>query len=136
MKPRRPCTLKRMSAEADQMLESDRLFFERFPWRQHRLRKLARAEIAQLEDALDGEVVIGDPTAALFVLIKNLAPGVRLRAHIPGPANQTGDDATEEMVAALWKARAARNPFLIRQEIALQKAMRLPGGPLHQGGDA
>ncbi|MCC0809123.1 hypothetical protein FPV16_23470 [Methylobacterium sp. W2] len=136
MKTRRPRTMKRMSVEADAMCVSDRLFFERFPWRQHRFRRLAQAELAQLEEATGAILFVPSQAESIFVLVKNLAPGVRLRMHVLGPNDQTGDDATEEMVSAFWKARAARCPDVIRQEVALQKAMRLPGGPLHNGGAA
>ncbi|MCC0808061.1 hypothetical protein FPV16_17900 [Methylobacterium sp. W2] len=132
----RPRTMKRMTAEADAMRESDRLFFERFPHRQHRVRRLSKAELAQFEEATGTTLLVPSQADALFVIIKNLAPGVRLRIHTLGPADETGDDAPEAMVAALWNRKAASNPFLLKQEAHIQKAMRLPGGPLHEGGAA
>lgn len=128
--------LKRMSADAEQMRVSDRLFFERFPWRQHRMRRLAQGEIAQLEEAAGARLVVSDPDDVPFVIVKNLAPGVRLRIHLAGPGNEAGDDATEAQIAALWERRASRNPAIIQQETQIRDAMCRPGGPLHEKGSA
>lgn len=131
----RPRTPKRMSAEVEQMRVSDRLFFERFPWRQHRMRRLSRGEITQLEEAAGARLVVTDPDDVLFVIVKSIAPGVRLRMHLPGPGTETGDDATEAQIAALWERRASRNPAIIQQEMQIRDAMCRPGGPLyHKGG--
>ncbi|TIQ46731.1 hypothetical protein [Mesorhizobium sp.] len=57
------------------VLEADRRYFERFPDRQHRLRLGSRAEVHQLR-------ILGrcqPPEYRLYVAIKCVAPGVRMR---------------------------------------------------------
>ncbi|TXN14699.1 hypothetical protein FV219_03265 [Methylobacterium sp. WL122] len=122
--------MQRHAAEAEQASDADRKFFERFPHRQYRMRRMGRAEIGQLE-ALHGGSIINEPGDAPFVLVKNIAPGVRLRAFVPGPKDEDGSDAPEQGIAILWAQHAARNPSIDHKEAMVRKAAGLPGGPLH-----
>ncbi|MCJ2111901.1 hypothetical protein MKK64_11905 [Methylobacterium sp. E-025] len=125
--------MQRHAVEAEQATDADRKFFERFPHRQYRMRRMGRAEISQLE-AICGGSIVNEPGDAPFVLIKNIAPGVRLRAFVPGPADEDGSDAPEQGIAILWAQHAARHPAVAEKEGMLRWAAALPGGPLHDGG--
>lgn len=125
--------MQRHATEAEQATVADRKFFERFPHRQYRMRRMGRAEIGQLETVCGG-TVFTDPGDAPFVMVKNIAPGVRLRAFVPGPANEDGSDAPEGGIAILWAQYAARHPHFAEKETMLRRAAALPGGPLHDGG--
>jgi hypothetical protein len=122
--------MKRHATEAEQATEADRKFFERFPHRQYRMRRMGRAEVGQLE-ALHGGSIVNEPGDAPFVLVKNIAPGVRLRVFVPGPADEDGSDAPEQGIAILWARHAARNPSVAHKEEMLRRAATPPGGPLY-----
>ena len=126
-------TMQRLAVEIEHVTAADRRFFERFPHRTYRMRRAARAEIQNLEAAL-GAVVFTAPGDAPFALIKNLAPGVRLRAFLPGPADEDGSDAPEPGLAVLWEHHAQRHPAVAQREAMMREAMSKSGGPLHQGG--
>ena len=125
--------MQRHAVEAEQATEVDRKFFERFPHRQYRMRRMGRAEIGQLE-AVCGGSIVNEPGDVPFVLVKNIAPGVRLRAFVPGPADEDGSDAPEAGIAILWARHAARNPGVAEKEAMLLRAARQPGGPLNREG--
>jgi hypothetical protein len=63
--------------------QTDRLFFERFPHRRHRVRIASQAEIEH-DLALTGSRMMMPPGKQLFVAVKNIAPGVRLRLLVVG----------------------------------------------------
>ncbi|MDP4006520.1 hypothetical protein [Methylobacterium sp. NEAU K] len=125
--------MQRVAADAERITDADRRFFERFPHRSYRYRRAGHPEMAQLE-AVYGAPIITEPGSVPFILIKNLAPGVRMRAFLPGPDNEDGSSATDEELALLWHDHCRRCPGVAEREAQLQVAMRLPGGPLHEGG--
>lgn len=85
--------IKKLSNEVDRTIEGDRRFFERHASRSYRIRLASSAEmvsLAQLEPVR--ELDLGD---RWFVAVRQVAPGMRLRAYFTGPAeNET--DAPEE----------------------------------------
>ena len=127
--------MKRVAADAERITDADRKFFERFPHRSYRYRRAGHPEMAQLE-AVYGAPIFTEAGFVPFILIKNLAPGVRMRAFLPGPADEDGSEATEGELAALWHEHCRRCPGVAEREAQLQVAVRLPGGPLHDGGVA
>ncbi|WP_132250219.1 hypothetical protein [Methylobacterium segetis] len=128
--------LKRLTDANEPVIDADRRFFERFPHRTYRVRRMARTEIAQLE-TVHGAPMAPLPTDdAAFTVVKQLAPGVRLKIHVPGPADEDGSDVPDEGGAWLWARYAERHPRILLRETMMLDAMRLPGGPLHEGGGA
>ncbi|MFC6743616.1 hypothetical protein [Methylobacterium tardum] len=122
-----------MAADAERITDADRKFFERFPHRTYRYRRAGHPEMVQLE-AVYGASIFTEVGTVPFILIKNLAPGVRMRAFLPGPADEDGSTATETELAALWHDHCRRCPSVAEREAQLQVAIRLPGGPLFEGG--
>ncbi|WP_132254379.1 hypothetical protein [Methylobacterium segetis] len=128
--------LKRLTDANETVIEADRRFFERFPHRTYRVRRMARTEIAQLETIRGAPMLPLAPTDAAFTVVKQLAPGVRLRIQVPGPSDEDGSDLPDEVGAWLWDRYANRHPWVRQREAMMLAAMRLPGGPLHEGGKA
>ena len=127
--------MQRVAADAERITDADRKFFERFPHRTYRYRRAGHPEMMQLE-AVYGAPIITEPGSVPFILIKSIAPGVRMRAFLPGPADEDGSTATEAELAALWHGHCQRCPGVAQREAQLRVAVRLPGGPLHDGGAA
>lgn len=125
--------MQRVAADAERITDADRRFFERFPHRSYRYRRAGRSEMVQLE-AVYGATIFIELGKVPFVLIKSIAPGVRMRAFLPGPADEDGSSATEKELAHLWHDHCQRCPGVAEREAQLQVAVRLPGGPLHNGG--
>lgn len=109
-------------ATTDAITDADRRFFERRPDRTYRMRRMAKAEIATLE-AVAGGTMFLPPGSAPFTLIKNLAPGVRIRAFVPGPVDEDGSDLTDAQCAWMWK----RSPGACAREVELRAALAKRG---------
>lgn len=102
-------------AEVDQVTEADRRYFERFPHRQHRLRLGSRTELEQLR--ILGRCLA--PEYRLYVSVKNIVPGVRMRRFFW---------CTEDLETEIGEARArhvfeaAATEFTWRIEAAVRRA--------------
>jgi hypothetical protein len=101
---RRERQLRKLEASAARVTEADRLYFERFPQRNHRIRLAAAAEIEGLRIA-SGDPVAIPPGYALFMVVRKLAPGVqmwRFLLHVADAAAEI-DVMDETMAAKIWE---------------------------------
>jgi hypothetical protein len=96
--------LRKVADKVDRITQADRRFFERFPHRQHRIRLASQAEIEQ-QTLLDGKPPWVPRGYHLFAVIRNIAPGCRLRLFVPGPPS-VDTDAPEDIVRGVWEAAA------------------------------
>lgn len=100
--------MKKLAARVDKITDADRKFFERFPDRQHRLRVAGRAEIEQ--DAL----LAGKwprrlpPELNHYVVVKNVAPGARLRITVVGDEGWDIDVSEQEARGRFEDARTSQ----------------------------
>lgn len=98
--------LERLALKNEATIASDRLFFERRPDRQYRLRLASAAEV-DLNRALPGAWAV--PGGRLFVVVRKISPSVRIRALFFGPAENAADmDNVSEGEAAFLFERARR----------------------------
>jgi hypothetical protein len=70
--------IKAAAPSVDRITDADRIFFERFPDRQYRLRVSGQAEIEQ-NAALDDEGLFDKPGYQWFTVVCNVVPGSRIR---------------------------------------------------------
>ena len=83
--------LMRMLADrADRVTQADSLFFERRPDRQHRIRLASQAEIDQ-QALLDGKPPWIPQGFRLFTVVRNVAPGYRMRLFVRSPEGAETD---------------------------------------------
>ena len=127
--------MRRLGTQNTSTVEADRRFFARRSHRTYRIRRASRAEIEQLQVADGGQPTQLAADRALFALIKQVAPGVRLRIFVPGPGSEDGSDTSDDLGAHLWGKFIAKHPSIAEQEAAFQHALYASGGPLHGGGD-
>jgi hypothetical protein len=73
--------MQKLADRVDRVTQADRLFFERRPDRQHRVRLASWAEIEQ-NQIISGRPWGLPPGYRHFVTIRNIADGVRLRNFI------------------------------------------------------
>jgi transposase len=73
--------LEKLSCHVERVTDTDRVFFEQRPDRKHRVRIASEVEIAQLE-IVNGEVMTLPPGMRHFAIVRNVAPGTRLRAFV------------------------------------------------------
>lgn len=125
--------MARHIADNETTIEADRRFFERRPDRIYRVRRMSRAEMAQWETALNDQLVITTEFSA-FTVVKNFAPGVRMRIFVPGPPDEDGNETSDDLGRFLWERHSEACPWVAEKEERLQAAMHLPGGPLHDEG--
>ena len=111
--------LQRLSDTIDKLIDTDRRFFERRPERSHRVRRAFAEEVAA------GEIVLGQrrelpPHGAWFVAIRQIQPGVRVRAFfIAGRGLET--DLSEAQAVGIFEAFATEGTREI--EAALRKGL-------------
>jgi hypothetical protein len=110
--------LQKLADRVDRVTQADRRFFERFPHRQHRVRIASRAEIEQ-QELLEGAVLWVPPVCRIFAIVRNIAPGVRLRLMIRG-IEGAETDLSEEMSRAIFEGSAT--PKVWEIEAAMRKA--------------
>lgn len=110
--------MQKLAERVERVKEADRLFFERFPHRQHRVRLASRAEIEQ-EELLRGAALWAPPPCRIYAAVRNVAPGVRFKLMIRG-VEGAETDLTEEMAALIFKDSAT--PHVWAVEAQMRKA--------------
>ncbi|MEH3145212.1 MAG: hypothetical protein PGN34_07645 [Methylobacterium frigidaeris] len=115
-----------ISPDFEALIEADRRFFRRFPHRTYRIRRMARCEVAHFE-ALNGRLAPMPADTAGFTVVKQIAPGVRLRVYTPGPADQDGSDLSDDFGAWLWQRSMEVQPHLASLEAGMRNAIARVG---------
>jgi hypothetical protein len=116
--------MKKLAPHIDRITEADRVFFEQHPDRKHRLRFASDVEIAELE-VVRGEVMTLPPSMRHFAIVRNVAPGTRLRLFVTNARHAT-TDVPEDVTAAIFDAVAP--PDLHEVEASLRAALAEEGG--------
>jgi len=116
--------MKKLACHVERVTDTDRIFFEQHPDRKHRVRLASEVEIAQLE-IVRGGVMTLPPGMRHFAIVRNVAPGVRLRVFVTNARHAT-TDVPEDLTAAIFDAVA---PPKVREiEGALRAASPEQGG--------
>ncbi|MEE7450007.1 hypothetical protein MRF4_20570 [Methylobacterium radiotolerans] len=124
--------MKRLTEEADSAVEGDRRFFDRHRGRTYRLRLASQAERQQVELIQGGSLNL-TPDQAAFVVMKQLAPGVRLKATSIGPRESIGEDLTDAEAGSVFEGYADIHPEMRQREAMMRAAyVRLGGTPPDQ----
>lgn len=128
--------MKRLAEEADRAVESDRRFFDRRPDRTYRLRLLSGAERQQIE-IVQGKPIRPPPDQAVFVVMKQLAPGVRMKATVIGPRESIGEELSDAEAGSVFEGYADFHPEMREREAMMRAAyVRLSGEAQSKGPDA
>jgi len=101
-----PAQRRKLSKIVDQvkpMTEADSLFFRRHLQRQHRVRLASQAEIEE-QRILDNLPQIPDDWR-VFIAVKQIAPGVRVRAILGAPEGAE-TDLPESLAAQIFRKAA------------------------------
>jgi hypothetical protein len=110
--------MKKFADRVDRITQADRLFFERFPHRQHRVRPSSQTEVGQNE-IIDGKRVDLPPGWRWFTAVRNVAPGYRMCLLVPN-LEGAETDLTEAVAREVFEGAAA--PFTWQLEARLRKA--------------
>ena len=128
--------MKRLGEEADRAVEGDRRYFDRWPHRTYRVRLVSTAERKQLE-LFQGRPIKPGPDQAVFVVMKQLAPGVRMKATIVGPSESIGEELTDAEAGSIYEGYADIHPEVRRREEMMRAAyVRLSGEAQGKGAGA
>lgn len=115
--------IKKLSNEVDRTIEGDRRFFERHASRSYRIRLASSAEMASFAQLTPvRELDEGD---RWFVAVRQVAPGMRLRAYFTGPAENETDAPEEE---CRWLYERAKPPGTCAIERQLEAFAQTKGG--------
>lgn len=114
--------IKRLSDELDVLLNADRNFFERRPDRSYRIRRCFRPEI-EINRLVAPTARQPKAGMAWFTLVRQVAPGVRLRLFIQG-LSDAETDLPEAAVRELWDAKAALMPDVRNLENKMEMTLR------------
>jgi hypothetical protein len=116
------CRMQKLADRVDRMTQADRLFFERHPDRQHRLRLASRAEIGQ-QELLKGAVLWVPPDCRLFAIVRNVAPGIRLRLFTAG-LEGSETDLDETTARTIFEASATPRTWEVVSQMERAAEMR------------
>ena len=94
--------MKRLGKLVDRATEADRLFFVRFPHRQHRARLTSQVEIDQHE-LIDDNPPAVRPGCRWFTAVHNIDPDFRLCLFVPNLESAETATAREEWVAEPYR---------------------------------
>ena len=98
--------MQKLADKVNRITQADRMYFERFPHRQHRVRLAGQAEVEQHDIVDDGPPL--QDGYRLYVAVRNVAPGARLRQFLVAPEGRETDlsEATARVIfekaAAPW----------------------------------
>ena len=98
--------MQKLADRVGRVTQADRLFFERRPDRKHRVRLASQAEIGHQELLAGGPLAI-PPGCCIFTLVRNIAPGVRLRLFTAAPEGAE-TDLSEDIARAIFEAAQMR----------------------------
>jgi hypothetical protein len=104
--------------------DTDRVFFEQYPERKHRVRFASEVEIAKNE-ILSGEVMTLPLGHRHFVIVRNVAPGRRVRLFVTNKQSAV-TDVPENLAGAIFDKIAG--PHVREIEGALRAASSNEGG--------
>ena len=110
--PRRQ--MQKLADRVDRVAQADRRFFERFPHRQHRMRIAGVAEIEQ--QAILNGAPCSRPGRCIYVVVKNVVPGVRLRLLVRG-ADGMDTDIDEAAARKIFESAAPRDAWKVEAEM-------------------
>jgi hypothetical protein len=96
---------KKIVHRVEQMTQADRLFFERFPARQHRVRLASQAEIEERR-IFENLPPIPDGLR-FFIVVRQIAPCIRMRALVVAPGDAE-TDMPESQCRAIFQQVAGR----------------------------
>jgi hypothetical protein len=119
--------MQKVADRVDRVTQADRLFFERFPHRQHRVRLASQAEIAQYE-LLEGQPAMPPPGCRVFTVVRNIAPGARLRLYTYG-LEGAETDLSEPTARAIFEAAATPRIWEIEAQIRAAWEAASPSSP-------
>ena len=108
----------RHQPSVDRVTTADAAFFERWPERRHRVRLAAASEVAQNAILVQDNDLEPQPGARWIVLVKQLHPGVRLRAFAQATgANDfdLGEDEARDLYAS--KVRPGSHLYAIERQM-------------------
>jgi hypothetical protein len=115
--------MQKLADSVDRVTQADRRFFERFPSRQHRVRLASQAEIKQ-QEILNGATLAVPTGCRIFIVIRDIAPGVRLRLFTFG-LEGAETDLPETTARAIFEAAATPRTWEI--EAQMRKAAEVRG---------
>jgi hypothetical protein len=96
--------MQKIADRVDRVTQADRRFFERRPDRQHRVRLTSQAEIEQIA-LLEGCPVAPPSGCRIFTVVRNVAPGVRLRVYTCAMEGAE-TDLSEAQALAIYESTA------------------------------
>lgn len=101
------------SAAVQRVTDADAKFFARFPWRSHRVRYAARAELEANAAAQGLDRIEMEPGRRWFTVVRQIEPGVRARLFVQNRADADPDMSESEAQGVYeWLARTGSTKAL------------------------
>jgi hypothetical protein len=112
--------LERIARKVDRLSDSDRQFFERFPYREFRVRISGQAEREEIEIANGRKMTDPGPGERFFTIVHRVAPGARSRVVTIMRAD-TETDLPDDQVQRLWRQVVEMHPQIKDMEAAMRR---------------
>jgi hypothetical protein len=111
--------MQKLAERVDRVTQAYGGFFDRFPHRLHRVRLASHAEIGHFE-LLTGEPMFVHKGCRIFTVIRNVAPGIRLRLYTQ---NVEGSETDLDEATALAIFEMTATPYTRKIEAEMRKAV-------------
>jgi hypothetical protein len=116
---RRDDLIQKLADEIDRTAsESDRRFFKDHPQRSRRIRHATWAEVSA-QEVIDGTALPISPGRQCFVAVRQLQPGLRMRAFFIAPdAGEEVEEMPEDLAASWYEHVRPSQAIRIEQQMA------------------
>ena len=116
------------SAAVQRVIDADAAFFRRFPWRSHRIRYAARAELKANAAALGVDTIVSPPGRRWFAAVRQIEPGFRTRLFVLNDADVDPEmDESDAHAVYDWLARNGSSRAL-EIEAKIRRVVERHGG--------
>ena len=107
--------MKKLADRVDRITQGDRRFFERFPHRQHRVRLASEVELQQRK-LMEGAPLAIPPGFKVFVVVRNVFPGARMRLFLAAPEGRE-TDVCEATARSVFEAVATPHTWEVEADV-------------------
>lgn len=122
------------SSKLDEICKEDQTFFLQNQDRSYRVRLASNTEVLRHEEAIGKTIACFGKHTWLFAVVRQLAPGARMRTYVLGSADMAPGDISEDAARELWDAEVKQNPSLRAQEKQFLTLLRASRADLkHRG---
>jgi hypothetical protein len=122
LSPEQQRRFETLGRAVDEACAGDRRFFEVHHWRQHLVRRATQAEVEQAEILTENNELPEE--AAVFIAVKNVAAGLRIRSYFVSWATNDPNCLSEGEAREIYETHANSRARLLETQMQAAAARR------------